>query len=46
MEKVQMEFSEEQMALAFREAAEDKELNDEFELWDTCIGDGLEEICE
>lgn len=39
----ELEKKKEQMARAFREAAKDEELNAEFELWDTCIGDGLDE---
>lgn len=35
-----------ELAQAFREAAKDEELNAEFEIWDTCIGDGIDETNE
>lgn len=38
-----LEHKKESMASAFREAATDEELNQEFDVWDTCIGDGLDE---
>jgi hypothetical protein len=31
------------LARAYKEAAEDEEMNKESELWDRCIGDGLDE---
>lgn len=31
------------LAQAYREAAEDEDLNKEAQLWDECIGDGLDE---
>jgi hypothetical protein len=42
----ELEHKKEMMAAAFREAAKDEELNDEFKLWDACIGDGLDETNE
>ena len=39
----ELEHKKEKMAIAFREAAKDEEMNEEFEIWDTCIGDGLDE---
>lgn len=39
----ELEHKKEKMARAFREAAADEDLNEEFEIWDTCIGDGLDE---
>lgn len=39
-----IENKEEQIACAFREAAKDEELNEELELWDNCIGDGLDQL--
>ena len=39
----ELELKKEKMAVAFREAANDEELNEEVEIWDTCIGDGLDE---
>lgn len=39
----ELEQKKEKMAIAFREAANDEDLNKEFEIWDTCIGDGLDE---
>lgn len=41
-----LENKKKQMAQAFREAAQDEELNKEAELWDNCIGDGLDETNE
>jgi hypothetical protein len=34
------------LARAYKEAAEDEEMNKEIELWDQCIGDGLDESNE
>lgn len=33
---------QDQMAQAFKEAAKDEELNAEFEMWDSCIGDCID----
>lgn len=41
-----LELKKKQMAKAFIEAAKDEELNAEFEIWDNCIGDGLDETNE
>lgn len=39
----ELESKKAKMARAFREAAQDEELSAEFELWDSCIGDGIDE---
>lgn len=39
----ELEHKKEKMAMAFREAATDEDLSEEFEMWDTCAGDGLDE---
>lgn len=31
------------LARSYKEAAEDEEMNQEVELWDQCIGDGLDD---
>ena len=42
----ELELKKQEMAQAFREAAMDEDLNAEFELWDPCVGDGLDETNE
>ena len=39
----EIESKKKELAQAFREAAKDEELNAEFEIWDNCIGDGIDE---
>lgn len=44
-ELVKKEIANKKKALIkeFQEAAKDEEMNAEFEIWDSCIGDGLDE---
>ena len=39
----ELEHRKEKMAIAFREASQDEELNSEFEIWNKFVGDGLDE---
>lgn len=42
----EIEHKKQELAQAFREAAQDEDLNAEFEVWDTCVGDGVDESNE
>lgn len=42
----ELEHKKQELAQAFREAAEDENLNEEFNVWDTCVGDGIDETNE
>jgi hypothetical protein len=42
----EIEKRKQDLAQAFREAAQDEDLNAESELWDACIGDGIDDSNE